>query len=107
MCIRDRSKHVLLGYGYEDGMALHFMCSMIGGVVASVVTSPVDLAKTRIMNHQSDAGIARTLSDVVRREGAMALYKGFHGQWLRIGPHTTISLMAFENLRHLAGLEYL
>ena len=40
-------------------------------------------------------------------EGSLALFKGFHTQWLRIGPHTTISLMIYEQTRRLAGLGFL
>ena len=49
----------------------------------------------------------RTIAEVARVEGPAAIYKGFHGQWLRIGPHTTVSLMVFENLRHFMGMDYL
>lgn len=31
----------------------------------------------------------------------MTVFRGFNMQWLRLGPHTTISLMCFEQLRHL------
>mmetsp|Transcript_17159 Transcript_17159/g.52792 ORF Transcript_17159/g.52792 Transcript_17159/m.52792 type:complete len:88 (-) Transcript_17159:42-305(-) len=87
-------------------MALHFSCSMLAGVVAAAVTAPVDLAKTRIMNG-SPHGIVGTIAGIARTEGPTSVYKGFTGQWLRIGPHTTISLLAFENLRHFCGLAYL
>ena len=43
----------------------------------------------------------------MRTEGWLALFKGFHTQWLRIGPHTTISLMIYEQSRRLAGLGFL
>mmetsp|Transcript_5297 Transcript_5297/g.15659 ORF Transcript_5297/g.15659 Transcript_5297/m.15659 type:complete len:284 (-) Transcript_5297:44-895(-) len=102
----DQAKHSLLDRGYSEGMALHFSCSMLAGVVAAAVTAPVDLAKTRIMNG-SPHGIVGTIAGIARTEGPTSVYKGFTGQWLRIGPHTTISLLAFENLRHFCGLAYL
>ena len=74
--------------------------------MAAAVTAPVDLAKTRIMNG-APRGIAGTLLTIAREEGLRSCYKGFTGQWLRIGPHTTISLLAFENLRRVWGMAYL
>lgn len=103
----DHAKHTLMNMGFADGIGLHFVCSTFAGVCTAVVTAPVDLAKTRIMNHSSEHGMVRTILEVARVEGVPAIYKGFHGQWLRIGPHTTVSLMVFENLRHLFGMDYL
>ena len=85
------------------------------GVVAAAVTSPSDLVKSRMMAQPVDAAgrgtLYATATDcylkVVRAEGPLALFKGFHGQWLRIGPHTTVSLMAFEQARKLVGMSYL
>ena len=78
---------------------------------AAIVTSPVDMAKTRIMNSSRGdgkyTGVLQTLTHIARTEGITALYKGFNSQWLRIGPHTMITLMIFENLRKLAGMDYL
>ena len=113
----DHVKHLLVDDGHmREGYACHFVCSMIAGVVAAAVTSPADLVKSRIMVQPVDAatgagtlytGTLDCLHKIVRSEGPLALFKGFHGQWLRIGPHTTVSLMAFEALRKFAGMAYL
>ena len=107
----DHSKHMLINRGYKDGPEMHFVCSMFAGVCAAIVTSPVDMAKTRIMNSSRGdgkyTGVLQTLTHIARTEGITALYKGFNSQWLRIGPHTMITLMIFENLRKLAGMDYL
>lgn len=113
----DHVKHLMLDGGYlREGYFCHFFCSMVAGVVAAAVTSPADLVKSRVMVQPIDPITGRgalytssldCLLKVVRTEGPLALFKGFHGQWLRIGPHTTISLMAFEQLRHFAGMAYL
>ena len=99
----------------REGYLCHFVSSMVAGVVAAAVTSPVDLVKSRVMSQPIDAAGRGVLYDgtldcfakVVRTEGWLALFKGFHTQWLRIGPHTTISLMIYEQSRRLAGLGFL
>jgi hypothetical protein len=112
----DHVKHTMVDNGYmPEGYCCHFFCSMVAGVVAAFVTSPVDLVKSRVMVQPLDsAGRGLLYSStfdcfrkVVKKEGPLALFKGFNSQWLRIGPHTTISLMAFEQLRHLVGMKYL
>ncbi len=99
----------------KETVFLHFVCSMIAGVAAAVVTSPVDLVKSRMMMARSASGggggggavkykgMADCALQTVRAEGVFALYKGFNAQWLRIGPHTTITFLVFEQLRKAAG----
>jgi len=113
----DHVKHTLVDSGYlREGYVCHLSCSMVAGVIAAAVTSPVDLVKSRLMLQPVDpatgrgtlyAGLIDCFGKVVRAEGALALFKGFHTQWLRIGPHTTVSLMVFEECRRLAGMQYL
>eukprot|EP00747_Dinoflagellata_sp_TGD_P032686 gnl/TRDRNA2_/TRDRNA2_136143_c0_seq2.p1 gnl/TRDRNA2_/TRDRNA2_136143_c0~~gnl/TRDRNA2_/TRDRNA2_136143_c0_seq2.p1 ORF type:complete len:315 (-),score=50.68 gnl/TRDRNA2_/TRDRNA2_136143_c0_seq2:78-989(-) len=113
----DHVKHTLVDGGYmREGYFCHFFCSMVAGVVAAAVTSPVDLVKSRIMVQPVDpatgqgtmySGMVDCFQRVVQTEGPLALFKGFNSQWLRIGPHTTVSLMAFEQLRHIVGMAYL
>jgi hypothetical protein len=88
----DHSKHTLLQLEVmEEGRPLHFVCSIFAGIVTAAVTSPVDVAKTRIMV-MSDGkagyplGMVRVLGDIIRNEGLRGLYKGFNPNWVRIGP---------------------
>lgn len=47
----DHIKHTLINYKIlPDGYACHFVSSVCAGVCIAVVTSPVDVVKTRIMN---------------------------------------------------------
>lgn len=40
----------------------------------------------------------------VLAQGVAGLYKGFFPNWLRIAPHTTVSLMVFEGIRAHLGV---
>ncbi|CAE7476028.1 ucpB [Symbiodinium pilosum] len=113
----DHAKHTLLDLGFvREGYLCHFACSMLAGVVAAAVTSPVDLAKSRIMSQPLDPKTRRgalyrstvdCLAKTAAAEGVGAWFRGFSMQWMRLGPHTTISLMCFEQLRRLAGMSFL
>ncbi|KAF9387323.1 hypothetical protein CPB97_002661 [Podila verticillata] len=115
----DTTKHWLLKLKdnkgesqFREGYLVHFVASTIAGLVCSISTSPIDTVKVRYMNQQFNAqGRGALYSSAidcavktVSREGPMALYKGFLMCWLRLGPHTMLSLMIFEKLRSFVGI---
>jgi len=96
----------------EDNIYVHFCASMVAGLVAAAVTSPVDVVKTRVMNQPVIGGrptLYLSTVDCVRKtvkaEGLLSLYKGFVPNWIRIGPHTIITFLVYEQLRLLFGLK--
>lgn len=46
-------------------------------------------------------------SSIIRKEGAMGLFKGWTAQYARLGPQTTVIFMVMEQLRKYSGLESL
>eukprot|EP01119_Soliformovum_irregulare_P004145 TRINITY_DN15159_c0_g1_i1.p1 TRINITY_DN15159_c0_g1~~TRINITY_DN15159_c0_g1_i1.p1 ORF type:complete len:305 (+),score=66.56 TRINITY_DN15159_c0_g1_i1:92-916(+) len=96
----DVAKEVLLNSGMKDGRACHFSASLMAGFVATTITSPVDVVKTRVMNqkdHQYKNAID-CAGKILRSEGPFAFYKGFIPYFLRLGPHTIITFLIFEEL---------
>ncbi|KAF9139294.1 hypothetical protein BGX30_008147 [Mortierella sp. GBA39] len=115
----DTTKHWLLKLRdsqgqaqFHEGYLTHLCASTVAGLVCSISTSPIDTVKVRYMNQQFNAQgkghLYRSAIDcavkTVQREGPLALYKGFFMCWLRLGPHTMLSLMIFEKLRSFVGL---
>ena len=90
----DHLKHQILRNGYmKEGKPLHIVCSFYAGICCALSTSPIDIIKTRIMNFTPSGepvykGIIDCGSKIVKHEGFFGLYKGFTGQWLRLGPLT-------------------
>eukprot|EP00795_Rhopilema_esculentum_P009542 gene9542-17288_t len=110
----DHTKHALLNNKVmHEGLRLHFVSSMVAGLVCAIVTSPVDVIKTRIMNQKIMAkengllykSTLDCLYKTLKFEGILGLYKGFIPNWMRIGPHTIITFLIFEQLRKIAGLK--
>lgn len=92
----------------KDGLGTHVTASFAAGFVASVVTNPVDVIKTRVMNMKVEAGHAAPYSGAidcamktVRSEGVMALYKGFIPTISRQGPFTVVLFVTLEQVRKL------
>lgn len=83
------------------------MSSVCAGFCMTVVTSPMDNIKTRVMNQKSDAkeytGIIDCAQKMLAREGPFSFYKGFIPQWSRFAPFTTIQLVTWETLRKMTG----
>lgn len=106
----DHIKHSLINYKIlSDGYMCHFVSSVCAGVCIAVVTSPVDIVKTRIMNQPKDnkiySGMIDCATKMFKAEGAMAFYKGFTPQWMRFGPFTIVQLMVWEKLRDFYGMK--
>jgi hypothetical protein len=109
----DQVKHYILDTGVlAEGSLLHFCSGCIAGLAVAVVTSPVDTIRTRLMSQPvGPDGVGMLYSGSIdcaiktcQVEGPLAVYKGFTAQWLRVGPHTTISLVCFEFLRRVSGM---
>ena len=71
--------------------------------VAAIASSPVDLAKTRLMNAGDGRAVYRgmfhCLSSTARNEGIFALYKGFFPNWFRLAPWTLMFFLSYERIR--------
>ncbi|KAI5436709.1 Mitochondrial uncoupling protein 5, variant 3, partial [Lathyrus oleraceus] len=92
----------------KDGLGTHVTASFAAGFVASVVTNPVDVIKTRVMNMRVEpgkeppyAGALDCALKTVRAEGPMALYKGFIPTISRQGPFTVVLFVTLEQVRKL------
>lgn len=91
----DHTKHYLIDNGLaKEGLVAHFASAMIAGVAVAVVTSPVDVIKTRVMNvdprNPAYSGMADCARKIAQTEGLLGFFKGVNGQWMRIGPLTTL-----------------
>ncbi|XP_004509679.1 mitochondrial uncoupling protein 5-like [Cicer arietinum] len=105
----DEFKETILEKGWmRDGLGTHVTASFAAGFVAAVVTNPVDVIKTRVMNMKVEVGSPPPYSGAVdcvlktvRGEGPMALYKGFIPTITRQGPFTVVLFVTLEQVRKL------
>jgi len=81
----------------------HVFSAFAAGLVAAITSTPIDLAKTRLMNAGDGNTVYRSIFDCLRKtaaeEGVMALYKGFLPNWLRLAPWTLAFFLSFEMVR--------
>jgi len=101
----SQAKQFILGPGYvKDGIFCHFLASMFSGLVTTIASMPVDIAKTRLQSMKyvdgkpEYKGALDVLTKVVKNEGVFALWKGFTPYYFRLGPHTVITFIILEQM---------
>lgn len=97
----DQVKTMLLSTGYfKDDPRLHFLSSLAAGAIATTLTQPIDVIKTRSMN--AKPGEFKSLMAIVAHTGKlgpMGFFKGFIPAFVRLGPHTVMTFLLLEQLR--------
>ncbi|PVU99666.1 hypothetical protein BB559_000522 [Furculomyces boomerangus] len=98
----DIFKDALVSYGMSASSPVtHFSSSVLAALIATTVCSPIDVAKTRIMNSKSKEykNLADALITMTRTEGVSALFKGWTPSFLRLGPHTILVFLFLEQFK--------
>ncbi|CAE6459292.1 unnamed protein product [Rhizoctonia solani] len=103
----DHFKQVIKSHRFMDeGIPLHLTSSLLAGLVCSIASNPVDVIKVRLMSDHERIyrGVSDCIIKTLRKEGPLAYYKGFGMCWIRLGSHTTLTLLLYEQLRAWAGV---
>jgi solute carrier family 25 oxoglutarate transporter 11 len=97
---KERLKPIL---DMQEGVPLHFCAAMVSGAVTVAVSMPFDVVKTAMQNQKAgaEASHSSSIGCAVQlwRRGPSALWNGALPFWLKVGPHTVISLVMVEQLR--------
>ncbi|KAF8420120.1 mitochondrial carrier domain-containing protein [Tirmania nivea] len=99
----DEFKTLILGAGLgSDGVGTHFAASLMSGLVATTVCSPVDVVKTRVMvGQEKGVGVLSVLKATVRKEGVRWVFRGWVPSFARLGPHTILTFIFMEQHKQL------
>ncbi|XP_061869240.1 solute carrier family 25 member 34 [Colius striatus] len=93
----------------EGSWAAVLAGGMVSGVAVALTMTPLDVVSTRLYNQPVEAdgtgklyrGLVDCILQISSREGLLALYKGIGAVYLRLGPHTVLSLFFWDELRKL------
>lgn len=97
----EQFKQLLLESGYfKDNLATHFTASTMAGSVAVLLTMPLDVTKTRLMNAPPGtySGMMSCIADIAKN-GPSGFFKGFLPAFIRLAPHTILTFVFLEQLR--------
>ncbi|KAH8895223.1 mitochondrial carrier [Thozetella sp. PMI_491] len=84
--------------------------SAIAGFFASILGVPFDFVKTRLQKQQKGAdgilpykSLANCFYKVAKEEGVTRFYRGFGTAYMRIAPHTMVTLIVVDYLNWISG----
>ncbi|XP_049850918.1 mitochondrial dicarboxylate carrier-like isoform X2 [Schistocerca gregaria] len=102
----DQFKMLLLTYaGMSDNLTTHFLASLSAGAVATTLTQPLDVMKTRAMN--AKPGEFKSLWHIATytaKLGPLGFFKGYVPAFIRLGPQTILTFVFLEQLRKNFGV---
>lgn len=103
MASYDQIKQLFLTYTrIPDAMPLHTISGFGAGFIATVIASPADVLKTRLMsNPDAYTGVLNCISRVVKEEGLSALYKGFVPNFMRVGTWSVVCFISMEKVKRM------
>ncbi|XP_053724013.1 solute carrier family 25 member 34 isoform X1 [Synchiropus splendidus] len=86
------------------------IAAMISGVAVAITMTPFDVISTRLYNQPVDEfrrgqlyrGFSDCIMKVCRAEGVLGLYKGMGPVFLRLAPHTVLSMLFWDLMRQQA-----
>uniref|UniRef100_V5I9F2 Mitochondrial dicarboxylate carrier n=1 Tax=Anoplophora glabripennis TaxID=217634 RepID=V5I9F2_ANOGL len=101
----DQVKLLLLRSGiFSDNMITHFLSSLTAGAIATSLTQPLDVLKTRSMNARP--GEFKNLWGIViytAKLGPLGFFKGYIPAFVRLAPQTILTFLFLEQLRFNFG----
>lgn len=101
----DQIKIILIQSGYfKDQPLTHMLSSVCAGGIATTLTQPLDVLKTRAMN--AKPGEFKGLVDIffdTAKLGPLAFFKGYLPAFVRLAPHTILTFLFLEQLRSHFG----
>lgn len=103
VCFTVRYFVFLKGY-FEDGLLLQFLAGMMSGMVATIASLPMDIAKTRIQNWKDfgkSPSTVKMILMITRNEGLFSLWRGFIPYYSRLAPNTVITMVCMDQLTRL------
>ncbi|XP_014253918.1 mitochondrial dicarboxylate carrier isoform X2 [Cimex lectularius] len=103
----DLFKSFILSFTtFGDTPTTHFLASLGAGGVATIMTQPLDVMKTRAMN--AKAGEFKNMADLffyTAKLGPLGFFKGFVPAFVRLAPQTILTFLFMEQLRANFGME--
>ena len=86
----------------EPNTSMNLLLGCLGGVVACVLTHPIDIIKTRIMTTAATTGAQQSImagiSSMVEAEGYGVLFAGLLPRLLHMSPFAAIVLSAYTTI---------
>lgn len=98
----DIIKEMIIRKGLlEDGVLCHLASAIVAGFCGTVVSSPVDVVKTRYMNSSNSqyGNILQCTVSLWKKHGFLGFYKGFFPSLMRLGSWNILTFLCYEQIK--------
>jgi len=87
----------------NDGLTCHFSAGFLAGFMATIVASPIDVVKTRVMNGAEGTSFINCARELALKDGFFGFYKGFTPSFMRLGTWNIVMFVTFEQFKLLSS----
>ncbi|KYQ91678.1 mitochondrial substrate carrier family protein [Tieghemostelium lacteum] len=106
---KDQFLNVHVDDGYKvhnEDPLVHFISGFTAAVIATTLTNPLDVAKTRlqtgVFESMKNTNFYTVIRDTIKKEGVRALWKGLVPSLLTSAPYSMISIFLYEEVKKLS-----
>lgn len=89
--------------GLDEGLKAHLGAAMTAGLVTTTMSTPADVVKSVVMHSKRRLHPVECVRHILTNEGPAGLMRGWSANYARLGPHTLITVVTYENLRTAFG----
>lgn len=85
---------------FQDNPTTHFLSSLFAGAIATTLTQPLDVLKTRAMN--AKPGEFKSMGQLflyTAKQGPSGFFRGYVPAFVRLAPQTILTFVFLEQLR--------
>ena len=87
-----------LGAGQDASWKLKCTGAMVSGVLTALAMNPFDVIMTRMYNNDASLYSSwwQCFSKMLKHECPLALWRGLPAHYVRVGPHTALTLIIYD-----------
>lgn len=98
-------------FPHMDSRVITIISGISGGTMAAIASNPIDVVSTRLYNQGVDEkgkglyykGIIDCYIKIRKTEGFRGFFKGFWPSYIRLGPHSVLVLLFFDQFKAFKG----
>lgn len=80
----------------EERPLIHFTASLLASLVATSISSPMDVIRTQLMNSSTRVSVLEIVRNLTYSEGPRWIFRGWTPSFVRLGPQTIATLVLLE-----------
>lgn len=104
-CYEGIKQELLSRAHIQDGPYVHVASSLATSFIAVSALQPFDIIAVRLMNQPEHNRLYQNFRDcgikILRAEGLGGLFKGYAANYARMGPHTVLTFLFFEQYKQI------